>query len=151
MKTRTALSTPSLSEKINIYRTALITQMALLEGTSILNIVLYFITKNDLHFFIALGILLFIAGYLQYKWVFPFVNFLFGSPADSSHMPLLWISTSIGLLNAPKVVAAAAIIKLMKYWWVKQKEKETMERERISTELELLKAQQKGYKFLRIF
>ncbi len=56
-------------------------------------------------------------------------------------MPLLWISTSIGLLNAPKVVAAAAIIKLMKYWWVKQKEKETMERERINTELELLKAQ----------
>jgi hypothetical protein len=59
IKTRTALSVPALSEKINIYRTALITQMAILEGTSIINAVLYFITKNDLHFFIALGILLF--------------------------------------------------------------------------------------------
>ena len=59
IKTRTALSAPALSEKINIYRTALITQMALLESASIINAVLYFITKNDLHFFIALGILLF--------------------------------------------------------------------------------------------
>ena len=33
--------------------------MALLESASIINAVLYFITKNDLHFFIALGILLF--------------------------------------------------------------------------------------------
>lgn len=90
---------------------------------------------------LLLGILIFAAGYVQYKWVFPFVNSLFGSPADSSSMPLLWNSTSIGLLNTPKVLAAAAIIKLMKYWWVKQKEKEALEREKISTELELLKAQ----------
>jgi hypothetical protein len=90
---------------------------------------------------LLLSILLFVAGYLLYKWVFPFVNFIFSSPADSTNMPLLWNSTSIVLLNAPKVVAAAAIIKLMKYWWLKQKEKENLERERISTELELLKAQ----------
>lgn len=59
LKTRTALVTPSLKEKINIYRIALIMQMAILESASILNAVLYFITKNDLHFFIALGLLLF--------------------------------------------------------------------------------------------
>lgn len=90
---------------------------------------------------LLLSILLFIAGYLLYKWAFPFVNFIFGSSPDSKNMPLLWNSTSIGLLNSPKVVAAAAIIKLMKYWWLKQKEKENLEREKISTELELLKAQ----------
>ncbi len=32
-------------------------------------------------------------------------------------------------------------IKLMKYWWLKQKEKESLEREKINTELQLLKAQ----------
>lgn len=59
IKTKTALSQPALTDKINIYRTALIIQMAILEGAAILNAVFYFITKNDLHFFIALGLLLF--------------------------------------------------------------------------------------------
>lgn len=54
-----ATSVPSLSEKINIYRGALIVQLALLEGPSIINTIFYFLTKNDLHFFIALGLLLF--------------------------------------------------------------------------------------------
>jgi len=58
-KTRVALNTPSLTEKINIYRAALIIQMALLEGGAIINSIFYFLTKNDLHFFIALGLLLF--------------------------------------------------------------------------------------------
>lgn len=59
IKTRTALPKPLLRDKINIYKSALIIQMAMLEGASILNAVLYFVTKNDLHFFIALGLLLF--------------------------------------------------------------------------------------------
>ena len=90
---------------------------------------------------LLLSISLFVAGYFLYKWVFPFVNFILGSPADNTNLPLLWSSASIGLLNAPKVVAAATAIKLVKNWWLKQKEKEGLERERISTELELLKAQ----------
>lgn len=59
IKTKSALSVPSIKGKIDIYRIALIIQIAILEGGSILNAVLYFITKNDLHFFIALGLLLF--------------------------------------------------------------------------------------------
>ena len=59
LKTKTALSQPALVEKINIYRTGLIIQMAILEGASIINAIIYFITKNDIHFFIALGLLLF--------------------------------------------------------------------------------------------
>lgn len=58
-RTRTAMGNPSLAEKITIYRGALILQLALLEGPAIINAVFYFITKNDLHFFIALGLLLF--------------------------------------------------------------------------------------------
>ena len=47
----------------------------------------------------------------------------------------------LGLINATKVVAAAAIIKYVKYWWLKQKESEKLEREKINAELQLLKAQ----------
>lgn len=57
-KTKAALSVSDLGEKINIFRIAFILQMALLEAPALLNIILYFLTKNDLHFFIGLGILL---------------------------------------------------------------------------------------------
>ena len=54
-----AVNIPSLSEKIAVYRGALILQLALLEGPAIINSIFYFLTKNDLHFFIAIGLLLF--------------------------------------------------------------------------------------------
>lgn len=53
-----ALSVQSLGEKLNIFRSAHIVQMALLEGAGIINTIFYFLTKNDLHFFIAVGIIL---------------------------------------------------------------------------------------------
>ncbi len=58
MKAKAALSVSTLGEKLDIFRGAFIIQMALLEGSAIINAAFYFITKNDLHFFIALGILL---------------------------------------------------------------------------------------------
>lgn len=61
MRTKAALSVISLKEKINIFRSAFIIQMAILEGAALLNGILYFITKYDLHFFISLGILLLMA------------------------------------------------------------------------------------------
>lgn len=57
-KTKEALNTSSLKEKINIFRAAFIIQMALLEAPALINAVLYFITKNDLHFFVGVGIVL---------------------------------------------------------------------------------------------
>ncbi len=57
-RTRQAMTTGSLAEKINIFRSAFILQMALLEGAALINAIFYFITKNDIHFFIGLGILL---------------------------------------------------------------------------------------------
>lgn len=53
-----ALITTSLKEKLAIFRGAFILQIALIEGVAIINCILYFITRNDLHFFIALGLLL---------------------------------------------------------------------------------------------
>jgi LytS/YehU family sensor histidine kinase len=58
-------------------------------------------------------------------------------------LPDIPIYSSIfnGIVSAIKVIAAATVITLGKYWWKKQKEKETLEREKINAELQLLKAQ----------
>ena len=45
------------------------------------------------------------------------------------------------LFNYPSVVGFAVAIKLLKRWWLKQKETEQLTREKISAELQLLKAQ----------
>jgi hypothetical protein len=82
-----------------------------------------------------------IAGYFVHAWLFPFVDSILNNPPAKTSLPVAWSSISAGLLNAPKVVGAAAAIKLMKRWWLKQKEKERLEREKINTELQLLKAQ----------
>jgi LytS/YehU family sensor histidine kinase len=47
----------------------------------------------------------------------------------------------LGLIDPLKVVAAAAIIQYVKYWWQKQQESKKLEREKINAELQLLKAQ----------
>ena len=90
---------------------------------------------------LLLCILIFAAGNFMYQTVFPFINSRFSHPTADKDTSLRWSSISIGLLNAPKVVAAAAAIKLMKYWWLKKKEKEQVEKEKINSELQLLKAQ----------
>lgn len=58
MRTQQGQTITDFGQKINIYRAAFIVQMAMLEGAAIINVVFYFITKNKLHFFIAIGVLL---------------------------------------------------------------------------------------------
>ena len=90
---------------------------------------------------LLLCIIIVIASYFVHGWLFPFVDAIFNNPKAKTSLPVLWSSISAGLLNVPKVVGTAAAIKLMKRWWLKQKEKERLEREKINTELQLLKAQ----------
>ena len=52
-----------------------------------------------------------------------------------------WTSVNSVLLNAPKIIAAATAITLVKRWYLKQKEKERVEKEKLTTDLQLLKAQ----------
>lgn len=101
-------------------------------------------TRKRLHF--TVGIILMIVflmagGYVMYNYIFKIIDAAFGYPRLQLDLPPLWIGLSIGLLNAPKVVGTAVAIKLMKYWWLKKKEQEILEREKIATELQLLKAQ----------
>ena len=87
-----------------------------------------------------LGILMFGAAWFMYWSVFPFVDSLFGQYKANSYFTHFWPAVYLGLIDPLKVVAAAAIITYVKYWWMKQKESERLEREKITAELQLLKA-----------
>lgn len=103
-----------------------------------------FITRNWLigtTFFILLCTLLMAAVSFLYWNVFPFIDSLWGSSETNLKMSYYWPAANLGLINFVKVAAAAAIIKYVKYWWLKQKESLRLEKEKINTELQLLKAQ----------
>lgn len=88
-----------------------------------------------------IGIFISTASLIIHWKIFPLVDFNYYGKLPRSKPDLLWISISNGLLNSPKIVASAAAIKLIQYWRRKQKEKELLEKEKMITEIQLLKAQ----------
>src|SRR4051812_37884546 len=90
---------------------------------------------------LLLGIFMFGAAWFMYWSVFPFVDSLFGDHKANHYFTRFWPAVGLGLIDPLKVIAAAAIIRYVKYWWEKQKESERLEREKITVELQLLKAQ----------
>jgi hypothetical protein len=90
---------------------------------------------------ILLGAILFWTAYLLYWNIFPIVDSLFGPYKPARFPTRFWPAVSLGLIDPLKVITAAAIIKYVKYWWLKKQESEKLERERINAELQLLKAQ----------
>jgi len=90
---------------------------------------------------LLLGIFMFGVAWFMYWSVFPFVDSLFGDHKANHYFTRFWPAVYLGLIDPLKVVAAAAIITYVKYWWMKQKESERLEREKITAELQLLKAQ----------
>jgi sensor histidine kinase YesM len=90
---------------------------------------------------LLLCISLFTAGYFMYWSVFPFVDSLYGHYKPNHFPTRFWPAVYLGLVNPTKVVAVASIIKYVKNWWLKQKESEKLEKEKIDAELQLLKAQ----------
>ncbi len=57
------------------------------------------------------------------------------------HKTTYWAGISEGGINSIKIIVAATSIKIGKRWWFTHKEKERLEKEKIDTELKLLKAQ----------
>lgn len=103
----------------------------------------YFITKRYLQAIAGICVtiaFLLSGGYLVHHFLFPVID-----PAHQSRISanntLWWININSGLLSAPKVIAAATAIKLIKRWYLKQKEKERIEQEKLVTDLQLMKAQ----------
>ena len=79
--------------------------------------------------------------YFLYSLVYPFIDQLFNLHTTLPKRVIVWASISAGLVAAIKVTLVAVAITLLKRWWLKQKEKEQLEREKINAELQLLKAQ----------
>ena len=88
-----------------------------------------------------LGSLILLSSYFIHKTVMPLINSAFNYKPLIANQNIWWTSITSGLLSAPKVISAAAAIKLLKRWWLKQKEKERLEKEKLMTDLQLLKAQ----------
>jgi hypothetical protein len=89
----------------------------------------------------VLCIFLLAAAHFMFWDVFPFVDSLFAPYKPNRFVTKYWPAVSIGLIDPLKVVAAAGIIKYVKFWWLKKEESEQLEREKINAELQLLKAQ----------
>ena len=89
---------------------------------------------------ILLALFLLSSGYLVHTIIFPVIDPGYHSRISSNNT-LWWTNINSVLLNAPKVIAAAAAIKLIKRWYLKQKEKERIEKEKLVTDIQLMKAQ----------
>jgi Histidine kinase len=92
-------------------------------------------------YFLLICSLLYIASYYLYWNVFSFIDSFAGSSKAVRPVSRFWPAVNLGLMNFAKVAAAAAIIKYLKYWWLKQKESQRLEKEKINADLQLLKAQ----------
>jgi sensor histidine kinase YesM len=89
---------------------------------------------------ILLTAFLLVTGYIIHSVVFPYIDDLNNYTKAENSTPW-WTSINSVLLTAPKIIAAAIAIKLVKRWYIKQKEKEKIEKEKLVTDLKLLKAQ----------
>ena len=80
--------------------------------------------------------------YFDFKYINPIVREIFGRPAMAwTHKALLSCSWDMVLYNCPAVGGAAISIKLVKRWWLKQKQSRQLATAKASAELQLLKAQ----------
>ncbi|MEJ7769316.1 MAG: histidine kinase [Chitinophagaceae bacterium] len=104
----------------------------------------YLFKKRYLH--LLTGVLLFCAliiplQYFLYSLIYPSIDGLFLLHANEVDKNILWTSLSAGLIGSIKVTLVVVGIILLKRWWLKQKVKEQLEREKVNAELQLLKAQ----------
>ena len=90
---------------------------------------------------LLIGSLMIPAGYFLYSIVYPFIDKQFELHLSKPDKHIIWRGIDAGLINAIKVSLIAVAITLLKQWWVRQKEKEQLEREKINAEVQLLKAQ----------
>jgi sensor histidine kinase YesM len=92
-------------------------------------------------YFILLCSFLYAATYFLFWNLFSFIDSSSGSSKTIYSVKRFWPALNLGLMNFAKVAAVAVIIKYLKYWWLKQKEGQRLEKEKINAELQLLKAQ----------
>jgi hypothetical protein len=92
-------------------------------------------------YFITICTTLFFGVHLLYWEIFSAIDAVSGAQPLQRSISSSWPAINLGLMNFAKVASAAVVIKYIKYWWLKQKENERLQKEKIVTELQLLKAQ----------
>lgn len=90
---------------------------------------------------LLLSVVLLVTSYYIHKYMYPFIDSLFHHKLAIGNQNIWWAAISSGLLTAPKVITVATAVKLIKRWYLKQKEKERLEKEKLQADLQLLKAQ----------
>lgn len=80
-------------------------------------------------------------SYFSLAHLFPFIHAWNALPDSIVKNELLWMSITGGLLSGIKILLAVISVKLLKSWYLKQKENEKIEREKLNLDLQLLKAQ----------
>ena len=90
---------------------------------------------------VLLSTIIIIVAWIVYWNVFPRIDTFSENAKSNISVKKFWPPVYFGLINFIKVLAAASIIKYLKYVWLKEKEKERIEKEKIAAELQLLKAQ----------
>jgi two-component system LytT family sensor kinase len=82
-----------------------------------------------------------ISSHFLYWNLLPLIDSASGFTKPTPAVAWFWPAINLGLMNFAKVASTAAIIKCTKYWWLKQQEIQRLEKDRMSAELQLLKAQ----------
>lgn len=92
---------------------------------------------------VVIGVLIVFWGIaLLFKLSPPLYNFITKKPSSAPSFVVLRYQVTIDQLTTlPLVLGFAIIIKLIKRWWLKQKETSQLAKEKIKAELQLLKAQ----------
>lgn len=88
-----------------------------------------------------MAFLLLVSGIWIQGNAIPRLNSWFHLKVNTEASTMVWSGVSASLLSAPKVIAVAVAIKLLKRWWAAQREKELLERAKMNAELQLLKSQ----------
>jgi sensor histidine kinase YesM len=78
----------------------------------------------------------------SFRFINPYIRIAFGLPPRVLPIKeLITHSLDLVLFNCPTIGGIAVGIKLLKYWWLKQKESQQLATAKASAELQLLKAQ----------
>lgn len=122
----------------------LLTHMLFCYGIIYIIVPNYQLKKN--RWLLAIGLLLAcllmlpLSNFL-YTRIYPLIDRSFRLHLAVRDKFILWRSVDAGLINSVKLALVALAITLLKGWWLKQEEKERLEKEKIRADLQLLKAQ----------
>lgn len=130
---------------VNSFLAVLLPQMALVYTIIYWLLPNYFFQRKNAFAFMAITLSILIAFYF-FAIIFKSIPSVYNKIAGTSTsiMPLSAFKNSVlidQISSLPIILGFVLMIKLIKHWWVKQKEADTLIKEKTNVELQILKAQ----------